>query len=240
VRYSDAKPSALTDLQKGDQLRARGDKSEDGTKFTAEELVSGSFQTIAATVLAVRPEANEIDVKNLDTNKTVTVKLTTDSTVKKMAGFGGGTGGGGGMGAPGGTAAGQARGGGAPGAGGTGAPAAAGGGRPGSPGGPGGGPGGAPGGAAGGMGGGRMPDLGQMLERMPAATIADVPVGDTIIVAGTKGTNAERMTAITMLAGAERFVAMRRAMSARPDASGRQQGPGGSWNMDGMSMIPMQ
>ncbi len=85
-----------------------------------------------------------------------------------------------------------------------------------------------------------MPDISQMLERMPATTIAEMKPGETIIVAGTKGANADRVTAITLLAGADRFVAMRRAMAARPDASGRQQGPGGNWNLDGMSMIPMQ
>ncbi len=231
VKFADAKPSTLAEVKPGDQLRARGDKSEDGTKFTAEEIVTGSFQTIAATVVAIRPEANEVDVKNLDTNKNVTVKLTADSTLKRMASFGGGAGGPGGGAPRAGMPDGGGPGGGAPRAGG-----------PGGGGFPGGGPGGGPGGPGGpgGFGGGRMPDLSQMLERMPATTLAEVKPGETILVAGTRSANADRVTAITMLAGAERFVEMRRAMMARAESSGRQQGPGGNWNLDGMSMIPMQ
>ena len=50
VRFADAKPSSFTELQVGDTIRALGDKNEDGTRFKAEELVSGAFETIAATV----------------------------------------------------------------------------------------------------------------------------------------------------------------------------------------------
>ncbi len=53
VKFDDAKPSTLQDIKTGDQLRARGARSEDGTSFTAEEIVFGSFRNIAGTVSAV-------------------------------------------------------------------------------------------------------------------------------------------------------------------------------------------
>ena len=42
VKFSDAKESTFEQLKVGDQLRAKGDKSEDGTRFTAEESCNGS------------------------------------------------------------------------------------------------------------------------------------------------------------------------------------------------------
>ncbi len=45
VRFSDAKASSLAEVNPGDQLRARGDKSDDGLKVTAREVVFGTFVT---------------------------------------------------------------------------------------------------------------------------------------------------------------------------------------------------
>ena len=39
-------PRPSTQIQPGDQLRARGEKSADGTEITAEEVVSGTFRNI--------------------------------------------------------------------------------------------------------------------------------------------------------------------------------------------------
>ncbi len=53
VKFADARASKLADVQIGDQLRARGDKSEDGTKVTAEDVVFGTFLTSAGKVTAL-------------------------------------------------------------------------------------------------------------------------------------------------------------------------------------------
>ena len=53
VKFDDAKPSTLEEIKPGDQLRARGERNDDGTQFTAEEIVSGSFRNIAGTVSAI-------------------------------------------------------------------------------------------------------------------------------------------------------------------------------------------
>jgi co-chaperonin GroES (HSP10) len=78
VKFDDAKPSKLADILPGDQLRARGNKNEDGTEFAAEEIVSGSFRNIAGTVTAANAADNSITVMDLLTKKPVVIKVTTD------------------------------------------------------------------------------------------------------------------------------------------------------------------
>jgi transcription antitermination factor NusG len=98
VRFNDAKASNLADVNPGDQLRARGEKSEDGLKVTAKEIVFGTFVTKAGTITAIDTEHRTVAIKELNTNKPLTVKLTADSQLKQMpdfAGMGGGPPGGG-------------------------------------------------------------------------------------------------------------------------------------------------
>jgi len=89
VNFSDARISKLDEISVGDQLRARGVKSEDGLKVTAEEVVFGTFVTKAGTIAAIDPATKEITVTELGTNKPLIVKFTADSQIKKMPDFGG-------------------------------------------------------------------------------------------------------------------------------------------------------
>jgi hypothetical protein len=82
VKFQDARISKLDEISVGDQLRARGVKSEDGLKVTAEEVVFGTFVTKAGTITAVNPDS--ITVTEIGTNKPLTIKLTADSQIKKM------------------------------------------------------------------------------------------------------------------------------------------------------------
>jgi hypothetical protein len=82
VKFADARISKLDDVSVGDQLRARGVKSEDGLKVTAEDVVFGTFVTKAGTITAVNPDS--ITVTEIGTNKPLTIKLTADSQIKKM------------------------------------------------------------------------------------------------------------------------------------------------------------
>ncbi len=52
VKFDDAKPGTLDQIKPGDQLRARGTKSEDGKEMAAAEIVSGTFRSIAAAVIS--------------------------------------------------------------------------------------------------------------------------------------------------------------------------------------------
>src|SRR5215467_3259547 len=84
VKFSDAKRGAFDQIRNGDQLRARGDRSEDGKQLTAEEIVSGSFRNIAGTVSSVDAANNTINVMDLITKKPVQVKVTSDSQLRKL------------------------------------------------------------------------------------------------------------------------------------------------------------
>ena len=84
VKFSEAKPSSLLDVQKGDMLRALGDKGADGTTFAAEELVTGAFQTVAGTVRSVDAAKNEVVITNLQTKKEMTVVIGPSSLLKKF------------------------------------------------------------------------------------------------------------------------------------------------------------
>lgn len=186
VRFSDAKPGSFADLKAGDQLRALGDKNADGTRIKAEEIVSGSFRNVAGEIRAIDASAGEIKLTDLVTHKQVTIRVTTDTTLHRLppwmammlARREGGrpeSGGPAGAGRPEGTRPmpGDARGGTAP----------------------------EPGGA-GGMRRGGM-DFQDMLERMPALTLAELKTGDAIMLSATNGTDASRVTAINLLAGVE-------------------------------------
>lgn len=107
IKFSDARPSSFAELKLGDQLRALGEKSADGTRFTPEEVVSGSFRTVGGTVTAVNAQAGEIKINDLLTKQPVTITVRPDTLLRsfppemaammaqRMQGQGGGPGGGG-------------------------------------------------------------------------------------------------------------------------------------------------
>jgi hypothetical protein len=184
IKFSDAKPSDFAELKVGDQLRALGDRSEDGLRFSAQKVVTGSFRTIVGTVTAVEAETSEIKIHDSEKKQPFTIVIKSDSVLRKfppaseMGGFGRGPGGGGPSGQ-------------APQSGAQSQPAA----RPQGAGGPG-GP----------RGGGF--NINDMLDRLPTIALADVKVGDTIIVSSTQGVDPTRLTAITLVSGAETLLAM--------------------------------
>jgi len=84
VRFEDAKPGSLDQIKPGDQLCARGNRDPDGTELAAEEIVSGSFRNIAGTVLSTAPEENTIRIMDVLSKNPVTVRVTSDSQLKKL------------------------------------------------------------------------------------------------------------------------------------------------------------
>ncbi len=84
VNFADAKVASLPDVKVGDEVRARGDKSPDGSKMTAEEIVAGTFKTIAGVILSINAASGEMQVRDVDTKKPVTVKINKDSSLKKL------------------------------------------------------------------------------------------------------------------------------------------------------------
>lgn len=251
TKFGDAKPSVFEELKVGDQVRALGSKSADGTRFTPERLVSGSFRMVAGTVTAVDAATGEVKIKDLQGGQALTVVVKPDSVIRKFpdaaaiaaaqaaaqaAAKAGAAGAAkpAGAGAPVAAAPAGAAGAskpaatvtpatGAPGAvkpGATTAPAT---GAPkaGSPAtspaasqGPKPGAGGAPSGPAAAP---AAPSIQDMLDRLPVITAAQLKAGDVIIVSSTKGADPSRLTAITLISGAETVLAM---LAPRPAGGG--------------------
>jgi len=85
VNFSEAKLSKLEEIKIGDQVRARGDKIENGSRINAIEVVAGTFKTIAGLVLSVDAAKNEVRIRDLDAKTPVVVKINFDSKVQKIA-----------------------------------------------------------------------------------------------------------------------------------------------------------
>src|ERR1700678_571847 len=84
VKFDQAVKGTLDQIKPGDQLRARGSKSADGTSLDAEEIVSGSFLNLAGPIQAVDSSASTITLTDTATKKPVLITVTPDSEVKKL------------------------------------------------------------------------------------------------------------------------------------------------------------
>ena len=194
IKFADAKQATFDELKVGDQLRALGERNPAGTSFTAEKVVTGSFKTVAGVVTAVDAATGELKINELQTKQPLTIVVKQDAVLRKFP-SGDQMGGMMGRGGAGGAAtpAGQTP------------PAGQ------NPQGP--------GGMRAGGGGFNMQD---MLERLPTISIADVKVGDTIIVSSTKGADPTRLTAISLVSGADTLLNM---MAARQQQAGGPAAP---------------
>lgn len=207
VKFEDAKPGTLAQIQPGDQLRVRGNKSEDGLSIQAEEVVSGSFKNLAGTVASLDVAGGVLTLKDLATKKTMTVNVTSNSDLRKLPPE---------MATRFATRvharpAGETNGNAAPSA--DHAPAAdhpvreggmAGSGR-----------------SAGG-------DLSQMLSRLPTESLADLKAGDAVmIVASEPSPGSSKVTAVTLLSGVEPILAATPSGSAAMTLSPWNVGGGG-------------
>jgi hypothetical protein len=193
VKFDDAKPGTLEQIKPGDQLRARGTKTDDGKELAAEEIVSGTFRSVAGTVVSADASNSTVTLMDLATKRPVTMKISSDSQMRKLPSMmaqgiamrlkGGSASGG--AEAP----AGAAGSGGSRGAG-TGAARSS----------------EAPGGSGSGGGGfrqGSPPDFQRMLNRLPAVTLADLQKGDALMIVATEGSAEVPSTAIILLSGVE-------------------------------------
>src|ERR1700722_11962599 len=184
VRFDQALPAPIASIQPGDQLWARGTKSADGSSISADGIVSGSFLSIAGTILATDTTASTVTVKDLATKKPVTVHITGDAQLQRLpdtmatilaarlkSGAGGGTGGGQGAGGTGQAGSGAGNSGGAP----------------------------RNFNQAGG-GGGRM-DLETVLERAPVIQLGSLQKGEAVMIVATE--DASGVSAVKLLAGVE-------------------------------------
>jgi hypothetical protein len=216
IKFADAKPSDFGELKVGDQLRALGDRTEDPLRFNPQKVVTGSFRTVGGVVKEINAATGEIKISELEKKTPLTIIIKQDAVLRRFpAEFGMGFG---------------ARPGGA---GGPGGAAPAGGGQPAAQGNAQQRPQGAggPGGPGGGRPGGGGFNINDMLERLPTISLADVKVGDTIIVSSTQGVDPTRLTAISLVAGADTLLAM---LAPRP-AAGQAPNPAAGLGASGIS-----
>jgi hypothetical protein len=97
VKFAEAVGSAFGEIHTGDQVRARGEKSADGTKVTAEDIVFGTFQTRVGAVVSFDAGTKMLTLSERGTGKTLTVKVGGDAQIKAMPDFAALMAGGGGM-----------------------------------------------------------------------------------------------------------------------------------------------
>lgn len=225
VQFSQAKPSAVNEIQVGDAIRALGDKGADGATFSAERIITGSFQTIGGTIKAIDTAKNEITITNVQTKKDMTIVVGGNSVLKQfpaemaqrmsMVQSGGGMGmqpgGQGGMRPPQNGQNAQPN---ATGAQTTGQPGRMGGGM----------------GMRGGAG-----SIDDMLDRFPNITIADLKVGEMIAASSSKSGNSDRVIAIKLLSGVEPFLRASQAAGGRQ--GGGQRGQDAGFTIPGLDGI---
>jgi hypothetical protein len=84
VKFIEAEPATLAEVAAGDQVRARGDRSEDGSRITADDVVFGTFLTTLGTVAGVDREAGEMTILDLASKRPLVVRLSADTQMKKM------------------------------------------------------------------------------------------------------------------------------------------------------------
>jgi len=174
ISFEMATAAPIDAIHAGDQLRARGAKSADGTSVDAEEVVSGTFRNISGVIAAVDATGSTVSLKDLTTKKQMTIHITPEAQMRRIpdrmammlamrlkGGAGGGANGArpayGGQGQAGGFQAG------------------------------------------GGQGGGGDPN--RMLTMLPPIQLADLKKGDAVMLVSTDGVT--DVTAITLLAGVE-------------------------------------
>ena len=214
IRYSDATPSSVSDIKVGDQLNVLRKEGADDSRIQAEVILAGSFRTFAATVSSVDTAAGMIKVKDLETKKSVRIRIHGDcafhrlpENMARMLGF-------------------RLRGESA--------------GRPGGRGGPprlgrfrregqrprpqGQGPRRGEGPRQGGFTGRRPAmDFQQILARSPRIQLEDLKAGEAIVISSTTSTDSDPLTAFTVVAGVEPL------LTVAPQAINSL----GAWNLGG-------
>lgn len=227
IRYSDATSSSVSDIKVGDQLNVLRKEGTDDSRIQAEVILAGSFRTFAATVSSVDTAAGMVKVKDLETKKSVRVRINENCAFHRLpenmarmlefrlrgesAGRPGGRGGfPGGRAGPGGPSRGgqSRREGRSP--------------RQGREAGQGPRRGGGPG--QGGFGrSGPALDFQQILARSPRIQLEDLKTGEAIVISSTTPTDGDPVTAFTVVAGVEPL------LSVAPQAINSL----GAWNLGG-------
>ena len=85
IKFRDARQSSLAEVKVGDQLRALGDKSADGARFTSEEIVFGTFRTVSGIIARIVQDTGEITLNDIQTKQPLTVVVSSDSILRRLS-----------------------------------------------------------------------------------------------------------------------------------------------------------
>ena len=226
IKFSEAKKSAMNEIEIGDSIRVLGDKNADGTEVKAEKVITGAFRNVGGTITAINIEKNEITISDFQTKKAVTIVVSESSILKnfppemaqRMAQFQMMQAGGGGQGGfrpptqgnqqttpqttpqqkP--PTQGQT-------------------------------PNGAGQGGGFRAGGGGIDD---MLDRFPTVKIADLKIGEMIAVSSTKSADPSRIRAIKLLSGVEPFIKMQQMTAGGQSGGGGGRGGNSGFTIPGL------
>src|SRR6185436_11636041 len=84
VKFSDAKTSSFGELSVGDQVRALGNRSADGTRLEPEQIVSGAFRNVSGAVKEVHADRHEVVMTDQESGKPVTVTVGEDAMIRRI------------------------------------------------------------------------------------------------------------------------------------------------------------
>jgi hypothetical protein len=84
VKFDDARPSSLIEVRVDDQLRALGERSPDGTRLVAEQIVFGTFRTVSGTITAIDAGRSELTLRDEGSGKKLAVAVGPDARVRRL------------------------------------------------------------------------------------------------------------------------------------------------------------
>ncbi len=85
IRFAEARPSSLGELATGDQVRVLGNRSPDGSRVAAEEVVSGAFRVVRGTVEKVDATAGTLAVRESGSSSgLVPVTVRPDTLLRRL------------------------------------------------------------------------------------------------------------------------------------------------------------
>src|SRR6185436_20023372 len=84
IKFADASVAKFDELKVGDQLRALGERNPEGTAFTAEKVVTGSFKSVAGVITAIDPGTGEVKINDLQTKQPLTIVVKQDAVLRKF------------------------------------------------------------------------------------------------------------------------------------------------------------
>jgi ribosomal protein L24 len=82
-KFAEAQPAKLDDIKAGDQLWARGNRSQAG-EFVADGMVFGTFVNVAGRVQSVDAATNAVTVSDVFTKKSITLRITPESQMRQL------------------------------------------------------------------------------------------------------------------------------------------------------------